>query len=57
METLFNIVNIVTGIITVASVIVRYTTTEKDDLAIGKIKRYLMPVLEAFSINGSKAKK
>ena len=57
MDILISIVNIITGIITLASVIVKMTDGDEDDIALGRVKKYLMPILEIFSINGTQSKK
>lgn len=57
METIIDVVNVVTAVVTVASLIVAMTPTQKDDAALGKIKVYLMPILEALSLKVGHAKK
>jgi len=57
METIIDVVNIVTAVVTIASLIVAMTPTQKDDVALGKIKVYLMPILEALSLKVGYAKK
>ena len=57
METILNIVNITTAVITVASIIVAATPSQKDDKALGKIKAILMPILNALSLKIGHAKK
>jgi hypothetical protein len=56
METIWNIINITTAVITVARVIVVATPSKKDDKALGKIESLIMPVIRALqlSFNGSK---
>jgi hypothetical protein len=57
METILNIVNITTAVITIASIIVAATPSQKDDKALGKIKAILMPILNALSLKVGHAKK
>ena len=57
METILDIVNITTAVITVASIIVAATPSQKDDKALGKIKAILMPILNALSLKIGHAKK
>jgi hypothetical protein len=57
IETIIDVVNIVTAVVTAASLIVAVTPTQKDDVALGKIKVYLMPILEALSLKVGYAKK
>jgi hypothetical protein len=56
METILNIVNITTAVITVASIIVAATPSQKDDQVLGKIKAVLMPILNALSLKVGHAK-
>ena len=57
MQTILDIVNITTAVITVASIIVAATPSQKDDKALGKIKAILMPILNALSLKIGHAKK
>ena len=57
METIWNIINITTAVITVARIIVLATPSKKDDKVLGKIEAVLMPVLNALSLNFGNAKK
>jgi hypothetical protein len=56
METIWNIINIATAVIAVASAIVAATPGKKDDKALGKIKAVLMPILNALSLKIGHAK-
>jgi hypothetical protein len=57
METIWNVINIITAVITVARIIVVATPTKKDDKVLGKIEAVIMPVLNALSLTFGNAKK
>jgi hypothetical protein len=56
METIWNIINIITAVITVARIIVVATPSQKDNKVLGKIEAIIMPVIQALQLgfNGSK---
>ena len=56
MDTIIDIVNISTAVITVASVIVASTPSQKDDEVLGKVKAFIMPILKKLSLNVGHAK-
>ena len=57
METIWNIINIATAIITVARIIVLATPTKKDDVALGKIESVIMPIIKALQLDFTGFKK
>ena len=50
MELVFDIINIITALVTLASVIAKVTPTQKDDAFIAKI----MPIIEALALTPKK---
>ena len=57
MDTIWNIINIATAIITIARIIVVVTPTKKDDVALGKIEAVIMPVIKALQLGFGNAKR
>ena len=57
METILDIVNITTAVITVARVIVLATETKKDDVWLEKRLKYVMPVIKALQLDFNGFKK
>jgi len=53
MDTLINVINIITAVIAAASAIVAITPTKKDDIFMSKIK----PYLDIVALNFGNAKK
>jgi hypothetical protein len=51
METILNVINITTAVITVARIIVLATETKKDDVWLEKKLRYVMPVIKALQLD------
>tara|TARA_Y100000994_G_C15271349_1_gene267211 strand:- start:185 stop:349 length:165 start_codon:yes stop_codon:yes gene_type:complete len=54
MDIVFTIINVVTAVVTLASVIAAVTPTKKDDEFIAK---YLKPIVNALALNIGNAKK
>ena len=52
MEFILNVVSVVTGIVTVASIVAALTPTPKDDVWIGKLYK----VIDVLAVNIGKAK-
>tara|TARA_R100001510_G_C7619344_1_gene180639 strand:+ start:647 stop:808 length:162 start_codon:yes stop_codon:yes gene_type:complete len=52
MEFILNVVSVVTGIVTVASIVAALTPTPKDDVWIGKLYK----VIDVLAVNVGKAK-
>ena len=57
METILNIINITTAVVTIASAVVAVTPSDKDNIWLSKRLKYVMPVLNALSLNVGNAKK
>ena len=53
MDTIMNIINIATAVITLASMIAALTPTKKDDVFLAKFK----PFIDAMALNFGHAKK
>ena len=53
MEMILNIVNILTAVITIASIIATITPTKKDDIFLAKLK----PLVDFLALNFGHAKK
>ena len=51
METILNIINITTAVITVARIIVLATETKKDDVWLEKRLKYVMPIIKALQLD------
>ena len=51
METIWDIINTATAVITVARIIVKFTPTKKDDVALGKIESVVMPIIKALQLD------
>ena len=51
METIWNILNTITAVITVARIIVLATETKKDDAWLEKRLKYVMPVIKALQLD------
>ena len=57
MDTVWNIINTITAVITIARIIVVVTPTKKDDVALGKIEAVIMPVIKALQLGFGNAKR
>jgi hypothetical protein len=57
METIWNIINIITAVITVARIIVVATPSQTDNKVLGKIEAIIMPVIQALQLSFNGAKK
>jgi hypothetical protein len=57
MDTIWNIINIITAVISIASAVVAVTPSDKDNIWLSKRLKYVMPVLNALSLNIGNAKK
>mgnify|MGYP003636828966 FL=1 len=57
MDTIWNIINTITAVITIARIIVVVTPTKKDDVALGKIEAVIMPVIKALQLGFGNAKR
>ena len=51
METIWNILHTATAVIAVARIIVKFTPTKKDDVALGKIESVVMPIIKALQLD------
>jgi hypothetical protein len=51
METFWNIIHIITAVITVARIIVATTETKKDDVWLEKRLKYVMPIIKALQLD------
>jgi|TARA_R110000851_G_scaffold56094_2_gene131323 hypothetical protein len=49
MDTFWAVINIVTAVMALATIIVEHTEGKKDDLRLAKIKKYVDPVLKILS--------
>tara|TARA_R110000782_G_scaffold205109_1_gene293434 strand:- start:75 stop:248 length:174 start_codon:yes stop_codon:yes gene_type:complete len=56
METFWNIINIITAVITVARIIVVATETKKDDVWLEKRLKYVMPIIKALQLGFGNSK-
>ncbi len=56
METIWNIINITTAVISIASAVVAVTPSGKDNVWLNKKLKYVTPVLNTLSLNVGNAK-